>query len=197
MPRGRQYYDPILQVGASVEGAPDLSRIELFPIGQESTSRLPEQIGKWVGRKIAPDGSIEAEAPGDFDHDRALAQAQAMWPELTVYELNAEIEDSTWEGSGPSPRLWHSALASDVVSPPVDIQSRSLASGDVGVRAELPPAGDERMLRVLPIADPGNYVHLNDVLAMLEDYAGQFDVDSNPSAALGLREAARALREAF
>jgi hypothetical protein len=186
MPRARHhYYDPILQTDAKVEGAPDLSRIELFPVGQESTSRLPEQIGKWVGRKIGTDGRIEAEAPGDFDHDRALKQAQELWPGLTVYELNAEIDDSTWEGSGPSPRLWQNAIT---ISQPV-----SPVTGEL-----VPPAvDDQQSLRVLPIANPGNYLLVDDVLALLEGYAAQFDDENNPSAALGLREAAQALREAF
>lgn len=106
MPRGRHYYDPIIQTGSTVQGEPDLSRIELFPAGPESLGRLPEDHGKWIGRRIGSQGEIVGYSTGDFNHDAAMAHAQELWPGLTVYELNAENEDSTWEGHGPSPRMW-------------------------------------------------------------------------------------------
>jgi hypothetical protein len=233
MPRGqRNYYDPILQVPSTVEGAPDLSRIELFPIGQDSTSRLPADVGKWMARRINPDGSIAEYTPGDFNHDGALQQAQDAWPELTVFELTSEIEDSTWEGTGPSPRLWQTpgnavppATAHKTVdqihpfppvsaierggtrvefaphdSPPViyDPVSAAITAGEEMDRdAELTPAGEAPQLHAMQVDQPGVYVSLEDILVILEHYAVQFDSENNPSAALGLREAAKALREGF
>lgn len=186
MPRGRQYYDPILQVDQTVQGDSDLSRIELFPVGQDSTSRLPEDIGKWVGRKVERDGSVSGHTPGDFDHDRALRQAQDTWPGLAVYELRSEIEDSTWDGVGPSPRLWQTP------APPVQVPET--------IYPDLPPAGDlpdpeETQLRVLPIDEPGTYVRLADILRLLEMWASAYEVDKNPSAAMALRDAVEALGE--
>jgi hypothetical protein len=114
MPRGRQYYDPIVQVPGKVSGEPDLSRIELYPEGG------PEDPNpKWRARRIQADGSVAELTDGDFDHDRALAQAQAHWADLPVYELRNEGEDSTWEGHGPSPRLWqNSSPETGAATPP-------------------------------------------------------------------------------
>ena len=184
MPRGRQYYDPILQTGAKVEGAPDLSRIELFPIGQDSTSRLPEEIGKWVGRKVEPDGTITGYTPGDFDHDRALTQAQQIWPGLEVYELRSEIEDSTWEGTGPSPRLWQGA--SDIVEP---------RDPPPALEVVPQPTEEQVSLRLLPVTELGSYVLLSDICNLLEMWAVSYEVDKNPSGALALREAVDALKD--
>lgn len=202
MARGRHYYDPILQTGATVESAPDLSRIELFPAGAESLGRLPQDQGKWIGRRINEDGSVAEEAPGDFDHDRALAQAQELWPGLTVYELNAEHEDSTWEGVGPSPRLW---AASNAISKMVaqefkeaTPEHRKEMLRDVGRLANAiadGPTDDEVQLRVLPIGQPGNYVLLDDIAALLGVWADQYEQEKNPSAALALREAVDALKD--
>lgn len=187
MSRGRhQYYDPILQEPLPGD-APDLSRIELFPVGQESEGRLMDQpIGKWMARKIGNDGRVLEHSPGDFDHDNALRQAQEMWPGLQIYQLNSELEDSTWNGVGPSPRMWQTAVvASSVVR---------------DIKADLTPASESELgtpptLNAITVS--GTYVRLDDVLAILEDYAVQFDGQNNPSAAMGLREAAAALREPF
>ena len=186
MPRGRQYYDPIEQVPSSVEGESDVSRIELFPVGQDSTSRLPEDIGKWVGRKVERDGSVSGHTPGDFVHDRALKQAQDTWPGLGVYELRSEIEDSTWEGVGPSPRIWQNT------SPVTAVPDR--------IYPDLTPAGDspdpeQAQLRNLPIDEPGVYVRLADILSLLELWAVAYEVDKNPSAAMALREAVDTLKD--
>jgi len=187
MPRGRQYYDPILQRPDMVEGATDLSRIEMFPAGPESEARLPQDIGKWIGRRINSDGSVAEEAPGDFDYERALHQAQGLWPGLTVYELRAENEDSTWDGTGPSPRLWQRAIDSTA-------ESRLPAGQDFTPAVELEESSE---LHAMQVAKAGVYVLLEDIVVVLESYAGQFDQENNPSAALGLREAAKALREPF
>lgn len=195
MARGRhQYYDPILQVPSTSEGAPNLERIELFPAGQESEARLPDQIGKWIARRIDPEGRVAEESSGDFDHDRALAQAQQMWPGLPVYELNAEIDDSTWEGVGPSPRLWHGAQGASV-------EPLRLQPIEEQPQPNLTPAGEEfsrpQMIRVMQAALAGNYILAEDVITLLEGYAQQYDQENNPSASMGLREAAAALRSAF
>ena len=191
MPRGRQYYDPIVQVPGKVEGAQDLSRIELYPEGAPD-----DPSPKWRGRRISPDGLIAEVAPGDFNHDRALEQAQQMWPGMTVYELRSETEDSTWEGHGPSPRMWQAAYQE--APPGVSAIERN------GVRIEyeqpaedVPPAvsEDQAMVRLLAAPEPGAYVLLTDVVALLEGYARQFEDEKNPSGALALREAAEALKE--
>lgn len=192
MPRGRQYYDPILQAPGKVEGETDYSRIELFPAGPESLGRLPQEQGKWIGRRIAADGSIAEEAPGDFDHDNALRQAEQMWRGLTVYELNAENEDSTWDGTGPSPRIWQTSIGANDFTPPIQI------FGESALSASLPPAVDEPesvQLRVLPLTEPGTYVLLDDIRALLESWAVAYEGDKNPSAALALREAVDVLKD--
>lgn len=184
MSRGRhQYYDPILQEPLPGD-APDLSRIELFPVGQESEGRLMDQpIGKWMARKIGSDGRIVEQSPGDFDHGNALKQAQEMWPGLQVYQLNNELEDSTWNGVGPSPRMWQNAVAGTV-------ETLTPASEPAVTDPDASPT-------LNAITVNGTYVRLDDVIAILEDYAAQFDGQNNPSAAMGLREAAAALREPF
>lgn len=198
MPRGRhQYYDPILQVPSLSEGAPNnLERIELFPIGQESTSRLPEQIGKWVARHVGADGRVLAESSGSFQHDAALAEAQQMWPGLEVYELTSEIEDSTWEGVGPSPRLWqNSAPETGISTPPASSDGPSFVVADTKAGAEQPATiEDPDAVHIRAIqAEPGVYLHIDDVKRLLLSYADQFEEDKNPSGALALREAAEML----
>lgn len=184
MARGRQYYDPIVQVPSSIGQADDLSRIEMFPAGPESEARLPQDIGKWIGRRINPDGSIAEEAPGDFDYERALKQAQSLWPELTVYEMASEHADSTWSGVGPSPRLWQVAGSTPTEIPPA---------------VESPPAPqpteEQAPLRMLVAPEPGPYVLLSDILYLLEMWAVSYEVDKNPSGALALRDAVDALKD--
>jgi hypothetical protein len=187
MPRGRHYYDPELQVPKLVEGEQDLARIELFPVGQDSTARLPEEHGKWVARKVETDGSISGYTQGDFDHDRAQTQAQQIWPGLQVFELRSEIEDSTWEGTGPSPRLWQNAIGEP--TPAVDLPP--------GEEILYPPPEQEQVqLRVLPISEPGAYVLLSDIKSLLEMWASQYEEDKNPSAAMALRDVVDALKDA-
>jgi hypothetical protein len=189
MNRGRSYYDPIVQVPGRVEDSEDKSRIELFPVGQDSTSRPPTDVGKWMGRRINSDGSVAEYAPGDFDHDRALRQAQALWPGLTVYELNQEIQDSTWDGTGPSPRLWQ--LQGGKLQGPDHV-----VIGEIGdAIAELGRL-DAPTLRAFSV-EAGTYLMLDDVLLLLEGYAVVYDGENNPSAALALRETAKAIREPF
>jgi hypothetical protein len=191
MPRGRQYYDPELQVNKLVEGEKDLARIELFPVGQDSTARLPEEHGKWVARKVEADGSVSGYTPGDFDHDRAQTQAEQIWPGLQVFEIRSEIEDSTWEGTGPSPRLWQNAIGE--VAPAVG--PTILPEGE---EILYPPQDDQGQvqLRVLPISEPGAYVLLSDIKSLMEMWASQYEEDKNPSAAMALRDVVDALKDA-
>lgn len=186
MPGGRRYYDPELQVDRLIEGEKDLSRIELFPVGQESTARLPDDHGKWVARKIESDGSISGYTPGDFNHATALAQAEQVWPGLQVFELRSEIEDSTWEGVGPSPRIWQNAA-------PV----MQLPQQPEQLFPDGPQPGDPPPLRTMYAPEAAHYVNLGDLAALLEHYAKEFDEQRNPSAAVALREVAAALLEAF
>lgn len=193
MARGRQYYDPIIQVPATVESAAT-RRIELYP---EQDVRDNTTTLRWVGRLVDDKGLIIDKADGSFDHDDALRQAQELWPGLEVFELREESEDSTWEGMGPSPRLWQRGITEhDPIPEAPGAYDRSLSE-------HVPPAvedvrpGDYNVVHAVSVPLPGNYVLLDDVCLTLEYYARQFDADSNPSAALGLREAANALREAF
>ena len=101
MPRGRQYYDPEIQANRPVEIPADMARIEFYPELDGSG-----QIGRWVARRIDHDGRIVGYTAGNFDHDAELAHAMELWPGLTVFELPDEQADSTWEGTGPSPRIW-------------------------------------------------------------------------------------------
>lgn len=80
-----QVYDP-----------PTLERVELFP----------DAAGKWHGRSIDVNGDIVEVLPGDFNIRGAEAQIAERWPDLTIYQLEREIDDSTWDRMGPSPRLW-------------------------------------------------------------------------------------------
>jgi len=176
MPRGRQYYDPIVQVSKPVETSDDLSRIELVPTGLETGDG--GEISKWVGRRIGSEGAILEVSPGDFDHDRALAQAKELWPGLEVFELRSESEDSTWDGTGPSPRLWQAA--------PLEASAPIL---------EAVPKVEQVQLRIFPVTEVGTYVLLEDIRALLNMWAAQYEEDKNPSAALALREAMDALRE--
>jgi hypothetical protein len=199
VPRGRQYYDPIIQAPSKVESASD-RRIELYP---EQDVRDNTTTLRWVGRLVDDTGQIIDKAAGSFDHDDALRQAQELWPGLEVFELREESEDSTHEGMGPSPRLWQNQVPlppgfaggghSAYETPLADLAE---------ARGHVPPAVVEappEEFRIMPlvIERPGIFIRVEDVLTLLEGYAAQFDGENNPSAALGLREAASALREAF
>jgi hypothetical protein len=177
MPRGRQYYDPIVQVPSTVENPDDVSRIELFP------EVVGDVITRWCARRISADGMHAEDISGSADHDEVLHRAQQTWPGLEVYELKSETEDSTHEGMGPSPRLW---------------QTTSVLAPLLGVD-DVPPAHEESSaeLHAIYVQKNGTYVNLEDLLVALETYAVQYDEQGNPSGALALREAAAALREPF
>lgn len=172
MPRGRQYYDPIIQTGASVEGDKDLSRIEMY---------MDEEY-RWWARRIAPDGSLTGETRHGTQRDDVLALAQAAWPDLTVYELRNESDDSTWEGTGPTPRLWqdgrthHDAAVAPVVPLPVHTPETAVEADPVEVRAFS--------------VEAGTYMHVDDIRRLLNSYANVYDESDNPSASKALRAAA-------
>lgn len=192
MPRGRQYYDPIIQAPSRVD-TPESRRIELYP---EHDVRDNVESLRWCARLIGDDGLIAEQAPGSVDHDDALQQAQALWPGLEVFELREESEDSTHEGMGPSPRLWQN-------TPP------QMGFPGERILTEVPPAPPEPpdmhladlaerpVIAMFPISVPGTYIRVEDVVVLLEGYAVQYDEQGNPSGALALREAAAALREPF
>lgn len=212
-PRGRNYYDPILQTPSSIAGQEDKSRIEVFPVGMDSPSRLPSEIGKWASRRVDATGAVVEQGPSAGEQGEAIRQAETKWPGLEVYFLSAEIEDSTWEGMGPTPRLWQSPFE----QPALQSNEEGLFGHEkiAGRPADLTPAvepltpeqeeslrshgllPEEAVLHAIRVQNPGTYVHLENVLQVLEGYAQQFAADSNPSAALGIREAAKALSEAF
>lgn len=173
--RGRHYYDPITQPPLAEGEQRDVSRIEVFQDPADPTLR------RWCARYVLPDGRVDSGSIEDTDRDRVISMAQEAWPGLDVYELQDPGEDSTWEGMGPSPRLWQSNIAPYVETPTETFTP--------AVEAETP--------QLNAITVTGTYVLLEDVLAILESYAAHFDRESNPSAALGLREASAAFRESF
>lgn len=190
MPRGRQYYDPIIQVPGKVEGAPT-RRIELYPEGNVTDGGGGDQQLRWVGRLIGDQGEVVATANGSFDHDDALRQAQELWPDLEVFELREEGEDSTWDGMGPSPRLWQNTLedsSPEGGDPPVVHDDRP----PVGE----PVTGDEQTsvpIRAFSV-EAGTYMHVDDIKRLLLIWADQYEADRNPSAAMAMREAAETLQ---
>lgn len=195
MPRGRQYYDPIVQVPGAIDANQDLSRIELY---QDDDLR-------WKGRLIDAKGAIEKIAPGDFDHDGALAQAEALWPGLSVYELRDKYQDSTWEGTGPSPRTWQGSAPAEldltemvkevVVNNDVDAVRAAQELAEFSAEDESPEVAAHGEIRGIMVTAPGMYVSLTDVCDLLVAWAEQYE--GNPSAELALREASGALREAY
>lgn len=188
--RGRQYYDPEIQTNRFVPGEQDLERIEVFPVGEGSTARLPQEIGKWASRRVDGGGRIVEQGDSDFQQQRVVELALGRWPTLQVYVLNSEIEDSTWEGTGPSPRLWG--------APAPQPFSASGVPGDPPTE-DLSPAREETeeavAIRALAAPAAGSYVLIEDIVVLLESYAQQYDDQGNPSGALALREAAAALKE--
>ena len=200
--RGRNYYDPILQVPASIEGEANKERIEVFPVGMDSPSRLPSEVGKWASRRVASDGRVIEQGPSAGEQGEAIRQAEMNWPGLEVYFVTAEIEDSTWDGVGPSPRLWHTAAD---VTPAVGMPGRRLPElpdsayppGAKEIPVEVMPNPDVRSITAIVATKSGAYIHIEDVVLLLEDYAQQYDDQGNPSGALALREAASALKEPF
>lgn len=196
--RGRHYYDPILQVPSNLTDEEKKDRIEIFPVGMDTPSRAPSEIGKWASRRVDAEGRIAEQGPAAAHQDEAIRQAEMKWPGIPVYQLQYEMEDSTWEGMGPTPRLWQNPFPqpAEPLTPAVEaIKQVTAEAFREDPQAVLQEA--QRLLHALTVGAPGTYVRLDDVLAVLEEYAGQFDQDSNPSAALGIRQAAAALREAF
>lgn len=190
MPRGRQYYDPIIQAPSKMPGSNE-QRIELYPEG-DVTDAAPGPL-RWVARLIGEDGLIVAKTAGSFDHDDALRQAEQQWPGLQVFELREESEDSTHEGFGPSPRLWqqgrthHDEPQYPVVVPsPSEVGEPSVSGPPPG----LPEAeGDELSLRAF-VLSAGVYAPLDDVVRLLRAWAAQYEENKNPSGAMALNEAA-------
>jgi hypothetical protein len=214
MPRGRQYYDPIIQAPSKVESAAS-RRIELYP---EQDVRDNAVTLRWVGRLVDESGILD-KAPGSFDHDDALRQAQEKWPGLEVFELREESEDSTHEGFGPSPRLWQQPTDQNREVPEwamdhlvAEVKESLTPAGEVheigrklghtlglGLVSDVPEAREAstHAIRAILATEPGAYVLIQDIVAMLEEYATQYDEQGNPSGALALREAAAALAEPF
>lgn len=184
--RGRHYYDPITQTESFVQQSEELSRIELYPESDARDGAQGERL-RWVGRLIGPDGMIVETAPGDFDHDRAMVQAQELWPNLTVYELQEESEDSTWTGFGPSPRMWRGGKH--------NVGRGAFPERGTSIPNDPLTPAVQAQLRVFPISEPGAYVLLDDVRGLLELWAVQYEVDKNPSGALALREAVDMLKD--
>lgn len=75
----------------------DPERIELYP----------DSDRKWHARLIDHDGNVIGEAnKGSFDREWVEKDAASQYPDLTIYQMESEDEDSTWKGKGLSPRLW-------------------------------------------------------------------------------------------
>jgi hypothetical protein len=195
--RGRQYYDPEIQTTRFVPGQEDLNRIEIYPVGPESTARLPQEIGKWASRRVDGQGNVVEQGASDTQQDRTIALANERWPDLEVYVLGAEIEDSTWEGVGPSPRLWRNAQGVDIARSYITDEPVTIAMEDVTPAVEDVRPGEMNVVHAFTVPVTGVYVALDDILLTLEYYARQYDEQGNPSGALALREAATALKEPF
>lgn len=208
MPRGRQYYDPIVQVPGMVEGDRDLSRVEVFQ----------DESLQWTARQVAADGSLTGATLKDFNHDGLLKLVGEWWPTLAIYELRSEGEDSTWEGHGPSPRIFQNsspetgASGAPLPEPPSG-PSPDKGAGDEQLptqpTAEIEVSGnihgwegsdadymaEQVPLRLIPVVELGSYVLLSDICDLLEMWAVSYEVDKNPSGALALREAVDVLRD--
>lgn len=185
MPRGRQYYDPIVQVPGTVEGENDLSRVEVFQ----------DESFKWWGRQVAADGSLTGNRIGDFDHATLLNQVREAWPTLPVYELRNEGEDSTWEGHGPSPRLWQQAIENRQDMSSGGRAVAFLPESETSVPPTVEPTEEQGMLRLIPVEQPGAYVLLADICSLLEAWADSYESAKNPSGAMALREAVDTLKD--
>jgi hypothetical protein len=176
--RGRQYYDPIVQ--ESYEGPDNFSRIEVFQDPSDASLR------RWCSHLVNPDGSIGSEDFCDGDRDHVISLAQNRWPGLDVFELQEPNEDSTWEGMGPTPRLWQGGASEAPSAPVVPLRS---------VEAAPEPDQEDMPLRVVALERPGTYVLLEDIRALLLFWATSYDEMKNPSGAVALREAVEVLRE--
>jgi len=183
--RGRHYYDPITQPPLAEGEQRDVSRIEVFQDPADPTLR------RWCARHVLSDGRVDPEGIEDTDRDRVIAMAQSAWPELDVYELQDPGEDSTWEGMGPSPRLWQSGLEFS------SAEREILHAANVTPASEVHYPAEEKQipLRVIVASEPGTYLLIDDVIQLLDGWAVQYDEDKNPSGAMALREAAQTLRE--
>lgn len=101
MPRGQHYYNPITQVPEFQPDETDQTRIEMY------RHSLTE---KWEARKIGSNGLIVADGVSSHDHDWVQREAERVWPDLMIYMVENEREDSTWTGMGPSPRIWQAQV---------------------------------------------------------------------------------------
>jgi len=72
------------------------TRVELYP----------DASGKWIARSVDIKGRVQEWLEGDFNIRNVELQIEQRWPGLPIYQLQSENDDSTWEGLGPSPRLW-------------------------------------------------------------------------------------------
>lgn len=179
MPRGRHYYDPQIQANAFVPSVDDLARIELYQ----------EPDGRWCSRRIASDGSISEIARGSYEHEGALDEAKSLWPGLTVYELRSGDDDSTWEGIGPSPRMWAAAASQASLAPVRDNTPEEMPVEYVPHEEGEP---EWPQVPVLIIDSPGAYIPLDAAVIQLRWTADRYDEQQNPSAAMALRAVAEA-----
>ncbi len=84
-------------IGRIFKTKDDPERIELYPDGDR----------KWHARLVDHDGNDIGEANGgSFDRSWVEKDAAERYPDLIIHQMEDEQEDSTWEGKGPSPRLW-------------------------------------------------------------------------------------------
>jgi len=176
--RGRQYYDPIVQEPYEVPES--VGRIEVFQDPADPSLR------RWCSHLVNPDGSIGSEDFCDGDRDQVIVMAQERWPGLDVFELQEPYEDSTWDGVGPTPRLWQQTSAEETPAAPVVPLFRV---------DDLPDEAEQVPLRVIAVERPGTYVLLEDIRSLLEVWAMSYDEVKNPSGAVALREALEALKE--
>ena len=76
----------------------DAERIELYPDADR----------KWHARLIDYSGQIIGSVnDGSYDRTWVEEDAAEKYPNLVIWQMEAEDEDSTWTKKGPSSRLWN------------------------------------------------------------------------------------------
>ena len=152
MGRGRRYYDPEIQVPSTVPQTEDLTRVEVFQ----------DANGRWAPRLVNANGIATHVGTGSFDQGDALAEASRRWPGLEVFEVRDEAHDSTWSGTGPSPRAFF--------QPPVQLPPESDPATQTMENPDAPPL-EPGIIHGLIVGAPGTYVQLDETLAWLRQQA--------------------------
>ena len=155
--RGRRYYDPEIQVPSTVPQAEDLTRVEIFQNAD----------GRWAPRLVNKNGIATHVGTGSFNPADAFAEAERRWPGLEVFEVRDEAHDSTWSGTGPSPRAFFPPPQQ--LPPESGSEAQAAWALDEAITAESDP--EPVLIHGLVAGEPGMYVRLNDVTMWLRQQA--------------------------